>query len=121
MKNIKEILKNILCAGKEPMDKLNKKTILIIVPILILIIAAIAAGITIAVNERSGAPETEQTFTEGPFLGTEWTAEKFTTVSLFEKSRDYKKIPFVIKKYPNGIFLWNKENANFSKNVIARN
>ena len=81
MKKIKEILKKIFraknatnaddttvvgasIARPSAKARLNKKTILIIVPILILLIVAIAAGITIAVNERSGAPETEQTFTE---------------------------------------------------------
>ena len=43
---------------------LNKKTILIILPILILLIAAlIAIGITNAANSTT-EPETEQTFTE---------------------------------------------------------
>jgi len=48
-------------------------------------------------------------------LGPVWTAEKFTTVSLFEKSRDYKKIPFVIKNIQKVFFMKEKEITIFRK------
>jgi len=70
MRKIKEILENVKsvvgASSARPSAKarLNKKTILIIVPILILLIAAlIAVGITIAAGNTT-EPETEQTFTE---------------------------------------------------------
>ena len=68
--NIKEILKNVKsvvgASSARPSSKArpNKKTILITLPILILLIAAlIALGITNAANSTT-EPQTEQTFTE---------------------------------------------------------
>jgi len=81
MKNIKEILKNIIyktvsnednatvvgASSARPSSKArpNKKIIFIILPILFLLIAAVIIGITMT-NAANNAtePETEQTFTE---------------------------------------------------------